>query len=162
MAAGADPTKMDSKGRSAIYWSLRNRDYDLFAFMIDSYNPRCWVAMLQKRVEELLVELPESHLLALQQQWYNPPTLAKQCRLVIRLHLLRRFNYRSLFLLVPRLPVPALIQRFILVNTIRMPFNTLLPGHHMLTFFSIVSQLDQEQPDEETTPCFMKEMNIKS
>lgn len=115
MAAGADPTRMDSKGRSAIYWSLRNRDHDLFAFMIDSYNPRCWVAMLQKRVEDLLTELPESHLTALQQQWYNPPTLAKQCRLAIRQHLLRRFNYRSLFLLVPRLPVPILIQRFLLV-----------------------------------------------
>ena len=116
MAAGADPTRMDSKGRSAIYWSLRNRDNDLFAFMIDSYNPRCWEVMLQRRVEELLAELPENHLTTLQQQWYNPPSLAKQCRLAIRLHLLQRFNYRSLFLLVPRLPVPAPLQRFLLVR----------------------------------------------
>ena len=116
MAAGADPTRMDSKGRSAIYWSLRNRDNDLFAFMIDSYNPRCWEVMLQRRVEELLAELPDNHLTTLQQQWYNPPSLAKQCRLAIRLHLLQRFNYRSLFLLVPRLPVPAPLQRFLLVR----------------------------------------------
>jgi hypothetical protein len=115
MAAGADPTRMDSKGRSAIYWSLRNRDHDLFAFMIDSFNPRCWDSMLQKRVEELIGELPETHLKTLQNQLYNPPSLAKQCRLVIRLHLLQKFNYRSLFLLVPRLPLPVLIQRFLLV-----------------------------------------------
>lgn len=115
MAAGADPTRMDSKGRSAIYWSLRNRDHDLFVFMIDSFNPRCWDSMLQKRVEELLSDLPETHLKILQNQLYNPPSLAKQCRLVIRMHLLHKFNYRSLFLLVPRLPLPVLIQRFLLV-----------------------------------------------
>ena len=115
MAAGADPTRMDSKGRSAIYWSLRNRDHDLFVFMIDSFNPRCWDSVLQKRVEELLSDLPETHLKILQNQLYNPPSLAKQCRLVIRMHLLHKFNYRSLFLLVPRLPLPVLIQRFLLV-----------------------------------------------
>ncbi|KZS17651.1 Ankyrin repeat and SOCS box protein 11 [Daphnia magna] len=136
MAAGADPTRMDSKGRSAIYWSLRNRDHDLFVFMIDSYNPRCWDSMLQRRVEELLTDLPDTHLKILQKQWYNPPSLAKQCRLVIRLHLLQKFNYRSLFLLVPRLPLPTVIQRFLL--------------------------LDQELPDEETTPCFMKDISIKT
>lgn len=135
MAAGADPTRMDSKGRSAIYWSLRNRDHDLFVFMIDSYNPRCWDSMLQRRVEELLTDLPDTHLKILQKQWYNPPSLAKQCRLVIRLHLLQKFNYRSLFLLVPRLPLPTVIQRFLLV--IKTLFNFSFYWVHPVIIFSV-------------------------
>lgn len=130
MAAGADPTLADSKGRCAIYWCLRNKDHELFAFMIDAYNPHCWFIMLQKRVEDLLAELPDEYLNMLQYQWYNPPSLAKQCRLVIRQHLLRRHNYRSLFLLAPRLPIPPVLQKFLL--------------------------FDQDVPQEETTPCFMK------
>lgn len=136
IAAGSDPTLVDGKGRGAIYWSLRNRDHDLFHFMIDAYNPRCWVALLHRRVEELLTELSEDQLVSLQQQWYNPPSLAKQCRLVIRQYLLKRFDHQSLFLLVPRLKLPKVMQRFLL--------------------------LDQQLPQEESVPCFMKSASISS
>lgn len=131
VAAGTDPTAVDSKGRSSLYWTLRNRDYHLFSFMIDSYNPRCWTALVHRRVEGLLAQAPEDQLLVLQHQWYNPAALTQQCRLVIRNHLLQEFNYRSLFLLVARLPVPALLKKFLL--------------------------LDQDVPQEEDVPCFMKE-----
>ena len=86
---------------------------------------------MHRRVEALLAHMPEHELLLLQHQWYNPAALTYQCRLVIRRHLLQEFNYRSLFLLVPRLPVPVLLQKFLL--------------------------LDQQVPREEDVPCFMKE-----
>ena len=137
IASGSDPTLADAKGRSAIYWSLRNRDHELFEFMIDASNPRCWTALLHRRVEDLLAELPEDRLLSLQHLWYNPPSLAKQCRLTIRQYLLNRSGHKSLFLLVPRLNLPNVIQRFLL--------------------------LDQQLPEEESVPCFMKNIiSIKS
>merc|ERR1712071_14185 len=130
VAAGSDPTTMDPEGKSSLYWSLRNRDYDLFRFMIDSYNPRCWVALMNLNVEDLLANVPEELLLFVQNQWYNPASLAAQSRLVIRTHLLNKLGNRSLFLHVPSLPLPAMLHRFLL--------------------------FDQQPPQEETIPCYMK------
>ena len=63
MAAGANPTIFDEKGRSSIYWSLRNKDYDLFCFELDAYFPQSWNTLLDKRVEALLSSVPEVKLL---------------------------------------------------------------------------------------------------
>ena len=130
MAAGSDPTLLDSKGRSAIYWTLRNGDHDLLIFMLDAYNPNCWTTLLHKRVESLLSDLPEVILDQIKTLWYNPPSLARQCRSVIRRHLLIQFSYRSLFLFVYKLPLPVFLQKFIL--------------------------FDQDLPQEDVIPCFMK------
>lgn len=130
MAAGADPTLLDTKGRSALYWCLRNRDHDLFSFMIDAFNPRCWPAMLHQRMEGLLNDLPETHVKLLEAQLYNPPSLTKQCRLLIRGKLLKQSNHLSLFNLVPQLRLPPIIEKFILFN--------------------------QDLPQDELVPCFMK------
>jgi len=130
MAAGADPCLLDSKGRSAIYWTLRNGDHDLLIFMLDSYNPSCWTTLMHKRVESLLPDLPGVVLDQIQMLWYNPPSLAKICRTVVRRHLLLQCNYRSLFLSVYKLPLPIFLQKFIL--------------------------FDQNLPQEEIIPCFMK------
>lgn len=135
VAAGSDPTIIDSEGKSSLYWSLRNRDYELFRFMIDSYNPRCWTVLMNNNVEGLLTNVPEELLLFLQNQWYNPISLAAQSRLVIRTHLLKKFGNRSLFLYVPSLPLPPMLQRFLL--------------------------LEQQPLQEEMIPCFMKNISVK-
>jgi len=135
VTAGSDPTTMDPDGKSSLYWSLRNRDYDLFRFMIDSCNPRCWAVLMDRNIEDLLGNMPEELLLFLQNQWYNPVSLAAQCRLVIRTHLLKISGNRSLFLRVPSLPLPARLIRFLL--------------------------LEQQPPQEETIPCFMKNTSVK-
>ena len=130
LAAGTDATIMDCDGKSSLYWSLRNGDYDLFCFMIDAHNPRCWNALIHLNVEALMAQMSQEMLIFIEKEWYNPPCLSNLCRLVIRNHLLIQFHQRSLFLYVPSLPLPSPLKRFIL--------------------------LDQQPPQEESIPCFMK------
>jgi hypothetical protein len=130
LAAGADPTIMDGKGRSALYWTLRNRDYDLFQFMVDTHNPSCWQVLMQPRAESLISELRQDQVLFIEEQLYQLPSLAKQCRTIIRKCLLTQNDYRSLYILVPLLPVPEPHKRFLL--------------------------FDEELPSDKSVPCFMK------
>lgn len=133
LAAGTDPTVLDSKGRSSLYWSLRNQDYDLFTLMVDAHNPRCWDALLQPRAEALIAQLPEKEVMFVKDQLYTPPSLMRHCRLAIRQHLLNFSGYKSLYTTIPLTPLPERLRKFLLYNI--------------------------ELPEEDEIPCFMKDLN---
>lgn len=63
-------------------------------------------------------------------QLHRLPSLASQCRTVVRQRLLATGGHRSLYERVPRLPLPPRLQRFLL--------------------------FDVEEPQQQLVPCYMK------